>query len=341
MNKKQATAAAVMLAASIIFIFCTKPQKNEYQTLSIYDVFDTYSELSVSGKNADKALEECNAYLHDVNSRWSATDPNSEISKLNAAAGVSPVTLSDDTVDILDKSVRYSMDTNGFFDVTIGALADLWDIDKAQIPSKEDIASAIHKTGFNLLEINKDAKTAELTKEGAAVTLGAVAKGYASKGILDILAKNNISSALVNLGGNTYALGMNGNSAWNIGIQDPNNQSGTIGTLSVYDTAVITSGGYQRYFEKDGVRYHHIINPYTGSPANSGLLSVTIVNDDPILADALSTACFVIGYKESLSLLKDTDSKAVFVTDDNTVYFSTDLQDHFKYDNPSYEYKSF
>ncbi len=341
MNKKQVTAAAVMLAASIIFIFCTRQQKNEYQTLSIYDVFDTYSELSVSGKNADKALEECNAYLHDVNSRWSATDPNSEISKLNAAAGVSPVTLSDDTVDILDKSVRYSMDTNGFFDVTIGALADLWDIDKAQIPSKEDIASAIHKTGFNLLEINKDAKTAELTKEGAAVTLGAVAKGYATKGILDILAKNNISSALVNLGGNTYALGMNGNSAWNIGIQDPNNQSGTIGTLSVYDTAVITSGGYQRYFEKDGVRYHHIINPYTGSPANSGLLSVTIVNDDPILADALSTACFVIGYKESLSLLKDTDSKAVFVTDDNTVYFSTDLQDHFKYDNPSYEYKSF
>lgn len=342
MNKKQPIGAAIMLALSIIFILSSQTKNTKYKTLEIYDVFDTYSELTLLGKNTEKALTECNAYLHDADTRWSAKNPESEISALNSAAGVSEVALSDDTLDMLEKSVQYSVYTNGFFDITVGSLVNLWDISKAQIPSNESITTAIHKTGFNLLEINKENKTAMLSCTGAAVDLGAVAKGYATAELLNILKKNGISSALINLGGNTYALGNRSDGTpWKIGIQDPGDTSRTIGDLSVYDTSVITSGNYQRYFEKDGVRYHHIINPYTGNPSNSGLLSVTVINRDPFIADILSTACFVIGYKESLPLLRESDSKAIFVTEDNTVYYSADLQNNFDYDNSAYEYKSF
>lgn len=342
MNKKQVIWAVIMFTVSITFLFTQQLKTPKYKTLEIYDIFDTYSELTVSGKNSEKSLEECNKYLHDADLRWSAENPGSEIAALNSSAGISSVPLSDDTLDMLDKSVQYSMYTNGFFDITIGALTKLWDIDKAQVPSNEDISAAIHKTGFSLLEINNENKTAMLLSSGAAVNLGAAAKGYATGELINILKKHGITSALINLGGNTYALGTRSDgNAWIVGIQDPADASALIGSLNVYNTAVITSGSYLRYFEKDGIRYHHIINPYTGRPSNSGLLSVTIINRDPFIADVLSTACFVIGYKESLSLLKDTDSEAIFITEDNTVYYSSSLQNKFSYDNTSYEYKSF
>lgn len=339
--RNQVRNAVIISIISALCIFITSDRKEELKSVQLYDVFDTYCEISVSGKNSDKALEECSALLHKYHNMWNTKDENSEISKLNAAAGAEPAVLSEETVDILDKAKRYSVETNGFFDVTVGAAADLWNITEApHVPTQDELTDVIHKTGFSILEVNKDDNTAYLTKEGAKVTLGAIAKGYATGKLVELLKGEKINSALINLGGNVYALGtQKDNKPWSVGIADPGKDGELIGTLDVFDKAVITSGSNYRYFEENGVRYHHILNPYTASPANSKLLSVTIISSDPTLADVLSTACFVIGYPQSLPLLKEYDAQAIFVTDTGTVYYSGELSDSFKHDNDGYEYK--
>ena len=342
MKRKQIQYTILMLIVTMIFLRFLSSDKPSLKTLQIDDVFDTYSELTIeAGKNSDKILGQCNEYLHSRNNLWTAKNPASDIGKLNANAGQSEVALDPDTIRILSQAQDYSQDTNGFFDVTVGAVVNLWDIggEKQHVPSNEEITEAIHKVGSNLLQVDAQNNKAFLTKEGTSVTLGAIAKGYATKGLVDILKQENVTSALINLGGNTYAMGTQlDGEPWNVGIQDPLDSTKLIGNIKMFDTAIITSGNYQRYFIQDGIRYHHIFNPYTGKPSNSGLTSVTIISDDPTLADVLSTACFVIGYKESLPLIREFNAMAIFVTEDNTVYYTSQLQNYFEHDNTTYDY---
>lgn len=342
MKRKQIPFAVIMILISISFLHFISSGAPELHTLRLYDVFDTYCEITIeAGKNGDEILQKCSDYLHEKNDLWSPNNPSGDIGRLNAQAGLTEVELNADTLQILKASLQYTQETGGYFDVTVGALVNLWDVGGANphVPSNEEITDAIHKTGSDFLTVDEAGGKAGLTKEGASVVLGAIAKGYATKGLIDILKKENISAALINLGGDTYSMGTQpSGQPWNIGIQDPLNSEKLIGSLNMYDTSVITSGSYQRYFEQDGIRYHHIINPYTGKPSNSGLVSVTIISGDPILADVLSTACFVIGYKESIALIHELNAMAVFVTEDNTVYYSATLQNYFEHDNTDYEY---
>jgi len=341
LNKQQLTNAFIMLIPALIFIFILPGKTTEKNTLQIFDVFDTYSEITITGKkNADSVLEECNRYLHEKDTQWSHTNTESEIHLLNSRSGKESSSLSADTVEILKKGKEGSVFTNGYFDITVGAAVDLWGIgtDDEKVPAEEEISEVIHKIGNSFLEIGEN--SAYIQKEGVSVTLGAIAKGFATDELVKILKKHNVTSALLNLGGNIYALGNDQNGeAWKIGIQDPIDAGKLICTLKAYDTSVVTSGSYQRYFEKDGIKYHHIINPFTGMPAKSGLTSVTIVSPDATLADVLSTACFVIGFDEGASLVKELGAMAVFVTENNTVYYSDGLESLIEYDNPGYEYK--
>lgn len=344
MKKQYVIYPILMLFVSILFIFLTSWKDETMQSAENFDAFDTYSMISVvSSEDKSVVLSLCNDYLNKMDEIWSPDNPKSEISALNNYAGESYVPLSPETMDILEKSQAESEKTKGYFDITTGAIINLWGIgNDPKVPSGAEIADAISKTGTDFLKIDKGSSSAMLTKKGVSVNLGAIAKGYATKEIVEILKNNNISSALVNLGGNTYALGSVKGKPWRIGIQDPKRPDDLICTLSLCDTSVITSGNYIRYFEKDGVRYHHIMNPFTGRPSESGLLSVTIINPDPMIADVLSTACFVMGYNEdSLSVLKDTNSQAVFVTEDDFVFYSEDLTLNFKPDNKTYKYIAF
>lgn len=345
MKKTQLISAFAMILLSAGFLFSFAQNKITPHTLSIYDIFDTYCEITIlAGKNSGKVLSECNEYLHKADRLWSDTNADSEISAVNAQAGKAPVKISDETFDILDKCLKYSADTNGYFDITVGALSKLWDIggENQHVPPKEEISEAIHCTGFSFLELDKSAKTAFITKDGACITLGAAAKGYAASELCTLLKNENITSGLINLGGNIYSIGKQSDGKpWNIAVQDPADSDNIIGTLNLFDTSVITSGSYIRYFEENGTKYHHILNPFTGMPANTGLLSVTIISPDACLADVLSTACFVIGYKESLPLIRESGVSAIFVTEDNTVYYSKGLENNFIHDNPRYEYKTF
>ena len=343
MKNKQAYYAALMIIITIFVLFITNRGSAETETLKIYDAFDTYSEITIpkSGKSAEILLE-MSDYLHGLDAKLSPYNAESEISRLNEAAGVSAVQLSPEVLDILDKSMKYSLETNGFFDITIGALYNLWGFgtDNPKVPAPEELSDAIHKTGYSFLQLDKASGTAMLTKEGVSIDLGAIAKGYAADELIEILKKHKINSSLINLGGNIYSLGaLADGTPRSIGIQDPADSAKLIGSIEASNLAVITSGDYIRYFEQDGTRYHHILNPYTGAPANSGIKSVTIISDNATLADALSTACFVIGYENSLPLLKEFGAEAIFVTNTEVLYTSG-IAERFKHDNSSYEYKA-
>ena len=172
--------------------------------------------------------------------------------------------------------------------------------------------------------------------------MGAVAKGYITDGIADILEENGVGSALINLGGNVYAKGKRPDGKlWQIGVRSPESESEYLGVLSVADMAVVTSGDYERYFEYEGVRYHHILDPKTGRPAKSGLRSVTVICKDAALADMLSTKCFIAGFEEGAKILKDSGAYGIFVTEERDVFYSAGLDEIFIPQSDDYKYTAF
>lgn len=321
---KKLSAIILMLVISVIFISAIRPKTS---TVYIYDVFDTYSEITVTSNKINPEYEE---YLRRLDNIWNTTKPDSEINRISSEY----TALSPETLDILKKSIEYSEKTNGYFDVTVGNSSALWNeaISSGILPTEEDIVSATK----NVKPISIEGNTA--FSDGAGITLGAIAKGYASDRLVEKIRKDSITSALINLGGNIYAVGTQNNSKpWKIGICDPFNPDSVVGAVEVTDSAVVTSGDYIRYIDVDGVRYHHIINPKSGIPANSGLKSVTIISKSGTDADVLSTACFVSGLEDGISLVKQFDALAIFITDNMEVYYSENLP--FSPEGEAYNFK--
>ena len=342
MEKQAILRAAGMAAAAVIFLSFLSAHQEQTYKIQLFDAFDTISEITIeTPKDGDQILQDCRSLILEDDALYSPTKPDSDISKINSAAGSQePVAIHEKTARLLAEAKKAYLDTSGFFDISIGALVKAWGIgtDAARVPEQEELTQCLHLTDIGALSLDEENCTASLAKPGQRLDLGGIAKGAATEDILELLRKSGVSSALINLGGNTYALGKRPDqTAWNIGIQDPNDPESVVGSLAVVNQAVITSGSYQRYFEQDGVRYHHILNPYTGMPSKSGLLSVTIISPDPSEADMLSTACFLLGYSESQPLLAEFGAKAVFVTEDQTVYYSADLP--FTHENENYTYQ--
>lgn len=180
----------------------------------------------------------------------------------------------------------------------------------------------------------------KLRNKGQAIDLGAIAKGYAGDEVKRILTNNGIDTAFVNLGGNVVTIGTKlDGSPWRIGIQNPLDERGShLAIIEIKDRAVVTSGNYERYFIEDGKKYHHIMNPKTGYPAEEGIISSTIVSDSSIDADALSTSLYVMGLEKGLSLIEKMENvEAVIITDDNKVYITAGLKDSFKLTNPKFD----
>jgi thiamine biosynthesis lipoprotein len=259
----------------------------------------------------------------------------SEIIALNDASGKKEVKLSPDTFYVLEKGKQYSELFEGKFDITIGPVVKLWNIgtDYAAVPEKSKLEEALKLVDYNKLIINKENLTAKLEEEGMKVDLGAIAKGYAADEVARVLKENEVKHAIINLGGNIMTLGNNPNgSPWKIGIQDPFNPRGDfLGIISIEDQTVVTSGTYERYFEENGKKYHHILSPDTGYPVENNLYSVSIVTDNSIDGDGLSTTALLIGLEEGLKLIEGLEHvEAIFVTSDKKVYVSSGLKNDFK-----------
>lgn len=309
-------------------IGCAKEDIN--QPISQTEIFmGTPISITLYDGGNQKILDKVFEKIVEIEDLVSINKENTEITKLNESAGVEKVKLSNLSYDILKKGIEYSKLSNGSYDITIGPLVKLWSIglEGAKVPSKDEINEAIGYIDYNNIEIN------DSTKEGMEVDLGSIAKGYAADEVVKILKQEGIRSAIIDLGGNIYALGSkNSDNNWNVGIQDPFSDRGkVIGAVEVFDKTVVTSGIYERFIEEDGVRYHHILNPKTGYPYETDIAGVSIIADNSIDADALSTLTFTKGVKEGLKFVENLDNvDAIFITNDKKIYLTENIKDNFK-----------
>ena len=222
--------------------------------------------------------------------------------------------------------------SGGALDITIHPVIELWgmETDTPKVPAEEEIQAALGSIGYERLNISEDGILTG--KENSSIDLGALGKGIACDEIRENLEQRGITGAVISVGGTILVYGRKpGKEDWQIGIRDPRGVPGSLlGTLYMNETAVVsTSGDYERYFEENGIRYHHIFDPSTGYPADNGLISVTIVSEQGIVSDGLSTACFVMGYPESIPLLEQYEAEGIFVTKDQEVYVTEGLKDSF------------
>jgi Membrane-associated lipoprotein involved in thiamine biosynthesis len=256
--------------------------------------------------------------VFEIECKMSAFKPSSEISIITQHAGICPCTVSEDVYYILQKALELSRASDGAFDFTVRPLTRLWNFGNGAdiVPDISEINAARALVGYQNLILDPQKRTAFLDTAGCAIDLGGIAKGYAANEAKRILTENNIESALINFGGNIMTLGNTAeNALWRIGIQNPLSARGVSAlTVEVSDKAVVTSAVNERFFIKDGIRYHHIIDPLTGYPAKSGLFSVSVIDGDSLIADALSTAVFVLGVEKGLELLRKYKSEAIFIT---------------------------
>ena len=260
----------------------------------------------------------------ELDDRMSAFKKSSDVSLLRENAGCGFVRLHRDTFGLLRRAREFSALSAGTFDVTVRPLIELWGIGKKAnyIPSEREIEAARSLTGYKSILLCENSSYAALEHPGQSVALGSAAKGYAADEVKRILLENGVTSGMINLGGNVAAIGSRPDgSPWRVGIQNPLAPSGQyLCVLSVRDKTVVTSGVNERFFIKGGVRYHHIMDPRTGKPAQNGFLSVSVAASDSAAADMLSTALFILGPSEGGPLLKRFGAGAVFITKDMKIH---------------------
>lgn len=303
------------------------------------DVFamDTYMRITCYGDNAQKAVDESIAEIKRLDDLLSVGNEDSEIYHVNhTGSGI----LSEDSAVMLDTALSVYDSTDGSFDITIYPMMELWGFTTQdfKVPSEDEILTVLLHVGASDLKWNRDTREIDLGN-ALGIDLGGIAKGYTSDRLVEIFEANDLDSAVISLGGNVHCFRTKPDgSLWKIGIQSPYNVTDLLGVLKTADRAVITSGGYERYFTdpETGITYHHIIDPKTGYSSESGLISVSIVAKSGVLADALSTACFILGLDKAADLWRTgtydfdmilmTDEDKVYITEGLDGYFTTDYQ---------------
>jgi len=261
--------------------------------------------------------------------------PDSDISRINDAAGIGRERVSRDTFEVLSKAVEYGRRHPGCFDITIAPLVMLWSAARETRlpPDAERIRQVLPLVNCEDLLLDPWDMTAGLRFAGQSIDLGGIGKGFAGDRIVEVFKQFGVTSAYANLGGNVVALGAKPDgSPWQIGIQHPRQEGRLIGSVAVEDQTVVTSGDYQRYFiDRSGQRRHHILNPLSGYPASAGLVSVTVVSAQSITADALSTILFIAGMERGLDILMQyADAEAVFVDEALRVLVTQGLKYRFQ-----------
>jgi thiamine biosynthesis lipoprotein len=253
----------------------------------------------------------------------------SDVVRLNKSAGVSPVPVSQDTINVLREAAEASELTRGKFDITFGALSDIWRFDHDQdniVPDRQLIEIRLPRIDYRAVHFDSTAKTAFITRPGTRVHLGGIGKGYAVDRAVALLRERGFTDFLIQSGGDLYAAGTDNGKPWTLGIADPRGTHEPFATLQISDGTFSTSGDYERFFMKDGKRFHHLLDPDFGEPA-TGCRSVTIVTNRAVYADVLSTGVFILGPDEGMKLIETlADVEGVIVTSDNQVVVSSGLK---------------
>lgn len=343
MKRKVLTAAGICIGILILTEgsrYFVQNQKCQKQLFAM----DTYMEFTAYGKNSEKAVDAAIEEVQKLDAMLSAENSKSEVYALNEQGNLQAT---DDLAELILRGKEIYQETDGFFDDTIYPVMKLWGFPTGNyhVPTVAEVQKKLALVDGNKVEIqtrDSDEKGRDSKEKTKFVTLGAdqqidfggIAKGYTGQKLAELFQEYGVSSALVSLGGNIQAIGTKPDgSSWKVGIRDPKGgQQDYIGVLSVENQAVITSGGYERYFEEDGKTYIHIINPRTGYPADGDLLSVTIVSRDGTLADGMSTALYIMGYEKACQFWRQRreEFNVILVTDDGKIHISENLKGNFQ-----------
>ncbi len=320
----------------MIFIACSCTPSEREQVSNISqtrDIFamDTYMNLKAYGEDTVSVLDEAENEIRNLEKMLSVTTENSDIWKINHSAG-NYTDVSSDTLEIIETAIDIGNQTDGNLDITVYPVVREWGFTTGdyKIPDEQTIESLLKNVDFRQIEINNN--SVRIPPEFQ-LDVGSLAKGYTGDKVIDIFRKNGIESAIINLGGNVQTLGTKPDgSMWNVAIKNPFQTDSEICILSVENKAVITSGNYERFFTgDDGLNYWHIIDTTDGKPADNGLVSVTIIGENGLLCDALSTALFVAGTEKAIEYWhKNNDFDMILVTDDGNIIVTEGIENNIR-----------
>jgi thiamine biosynthesis lipoprotein len=288
---------------------------------------------TVTGGKAEAVVRAMQEEVRRLESMLSRYRKESDITHVNANAGACMIPVGQETLEVLSKTMHFSALSDGAFDVTIGPLVDLWDYRHAvKIPSPRAIERTRMLVDGRSLWLDHEHRMCGLAQYGQSLDLGGIGKGFAARACVDVMRTYDVESAFFNFGGHVATIGPKPDgSDWTIGIRHPRKHGHLVGSVRGNSSSVVTSGDYERYFtDREGTRWHHILDPKTGYPARSGMCSVTVVHEDSLLADVLSTTCFIIGIERSVDLLsKIPGTGVIFVDERLRLWITRDLLPQF------------
>lgn len=330
--KKKLKLSIVLLTFLLLAVGCST-KSSEESTTSISDSqfkFNTIMTITLYGYTDQAVFKDIWAEVDQMEASYSANIETSDVSKFNASTSVEPQQLPRDIVNMVDKALVFSEKTGGKFDLTIEPVVKLWAIstDTPRVPTQIELDEALKHVDYKLIKTDVTNSTLQKLDPTTHIDLGGIAKGYAADQLAAFIKSKGIDRAILNLGGNIYAVGSKTKeNPWNVGIQNPFEPNGDVlATLKVVDKSIVTSGSYERFFESNGVKYHHILSPFDGYPINSGLVSVSIISDESVIGDILSTSTFSLGLDDGRALINSLDGiAAVFVTENKEIYYAGDL----------------
>jgi thiamine biosynthesis lipoprotein len=316
-------------------------------------LMDTFCTITVVSPSEEKAKEAIEAGFNEIkmlDKYLNNFSPDSEISAVSRSAGIKPVRVSKETFDLMEKTISISDITNGAFDPTIAPVLKLWKFSgrpaNPSIPPGDAIKSALKLVDYRKIKVNKKTSEIYLEEKGMELDLGGIAKGYAADKAVEAIKAKDIKAALVSIAGDIrgYGLSTTGK-AWKVGIQDPRPENPNSEkpwediflTLYLKDSAISTAGDYQRFLIKNGKRYHHIIDPVTGYPSESGLISVSVVAPEGYIADGADTAILILGAEKGMQLLNSKGLDGILVDSQKRVYITKKLKDRIEVLNKGYE----
>ncbi len=321
---------AVFLLVPLLFASCAEAPQAQSEF-----VLGTLCSVNLFEGGSAGAYREIFARFREIEARMSVNKDGTQVDSINRNAGIAPVRVDQDVLQVIAAALEFSGRSQGAFDPTVGPLVALWGIgsDSARLPEPAEISQALSLIDRMSVEIDAKVGTVFLKRKGMRIDLGAIAKGYAADEAGRIIRKRGIQRAIIDLGGNVLAVGTKkGGLPWKIGVQDPSGLRGSyIGILQIKDATMVTSGVYERFFEADGQRYHHILSTADGYPVRNSLLSVTILAKESMTADALSTSVFALGYEKGSALVASFPGvEAIYVFEDMTVRTSPGIAESFQ-----------